>query len=66
MEELTATQEEMSRKERDYLIRIAELEQKLKEPARGNDWAMAEQMQETLQIQLEALKITQAELSRKR
>ena len=66
MEELTATQEEMSRKERDYLIRIAELEQKLKEPARGNDWAMAEQMQETLQIQLETLKITQAELSRKR
>ncbi len=65
MEELTATQEEMGRKEKDYLLRIAELEEKVKKPVKGDDWAMAAEVEKSLQISLEALKITQEELSKK-
>jgi hypothetical protein len=64
MEELTATQEEMSRKEREYLLKIKELEEKLKTPTRGDDWAIAAELEQQLQIQLEALKITQEALSK--
>ena len=65
MEELTATQEEMGRKEKDYLLKIAQLEEKLKEPSTDNDWKLAAEMEKSLQISLEALKITQEELSRR-
>jgi hypothetical protein len=64
MEELTATQEEMSRKEREYLHKIKDLEEKLKKPIQGDDWALASELEQQLQIQLEALKITQESLSR--
>jgi hypothetical protein len=64
MEELTATQEEMSRKEREYLLKIKDLEEKLKKPAQGDDWTLANELEQQLQIQLEALKITQESLSR--
>lgn len=59
MEELTATQEEMSRKERDYVLQIKELEERLKDPAHGDDWATAKEMEKVLRINLEALNIIQ-------
>ena len=59
MEELTATQEEMSRKERDYVLQIKELEERLKDPAHGDDWATAKDMEKALRINLEALNIIQ-------
>ncbi len=59
MEELTATQEEMSRKERDYLLKIKELEDSLKDPARGDDWAVAKEMERTLHINIEALRLAE-------
>jgi len=65
MEELTATQEEMGRKEKDYLLKISELEAKLKQPSRGDDWAMAAEVERSLKISLEALRITQQELQEK-
>ena len=65
MEELTATQEEMGRKEKDYLLKIAQLEVKLSEPSIGVDWKIAAEMEKSLQISLETLKITQGELTRK-
>jgi hypothetical protein len=100
MEELTATQEEMSRKERDYIERIKALEaqgnpqelehelQKAKhelsilqqqfrarvdelehqldaKPMRSDDWQRAEEVENMLKINLEAIKITQSELNLK-
>jgi len=65
MEELTATQEEMARKERDYLLRIKELEEKAQEKTPGDDWAIAAEMERHLKINLEALKITQDTLSKR-
>ena len=61
MEELTATQEEMSRKERDYILKIKELEEKLKDPAHGDDWAIAKEMEQTLRANLDSLRIVQEE-----
>jgi hypothetical protein len=65
MEELTATQEEMSRKERDYILKIKELEASLKDPARGDDWAVASEMERTLKVNLEAIRVAQEELEAK-
>ena len=65
MEELTATQEEMSRKERDYILKIKELEASLKDPTRGDDWAVAIEMERTLKINLEAIRVAQEELEAK-
>jgi hypothetical protein len=100
MEELQATQEELSRKEQDYIERIRQLEteggkqaeealQQLKDeasrkeeeyhnkvrelerrlserPAKSQDWALAEEVEKDLRMQLEALRITQEELNRKK
>jgi len=99
MEELQATQEEIARKERDYVARIrelesrpddntreellhfreevkrkenhykqliAELEQKLEEkPLRENDWELAREVEKTLKINLEALRLAQLEQERR-
>lgn len=62
MEELTATQEEMSRKEHDYVLKIKELEEKLKDPLRGDDWAIAKEMERTLQVNLDSLRVAREEL----
>lgn len=98
MEELQATQEELARKERDYINRIADLENQVnsggdfkqqlrdleqelaqKETEYRNnltnleqklttkseqsaDWALAEQVEKELKINLEAIKITRREL----
>ena len=93
MEELQATQEEMARKEKDYVLRIEELEvgstddheeqisvlregfamkeKELKQtisdlqhklaqkPERSDDWALAEEVANTLKVQLEGLRISQ-------
>lgn len=57
---------ELSRKERDYQERIKNLEKELaQKPVKGDDWAIAEEMEKTFNIQLEALRITQEELNRK-
>ncbi len=59
MEELTATQEEMSRKEAEYVQQIRDLEENLSKQAPGDDWAEVQNLEKTLRINLEALRITQ-------
>jgi putative methionine-R-sulfoxide reductase with GAF domain len=101
MEELQATQEEIARKERGYIHRIEELENKAADNSaltaleksnanllqrektylekigelkkiqqqpvsRADDWQVAEELAHTLKTNLEALAITQEELSRKK
>jgi len=66
-EDLRKLHEETRRKEEHYKQLISELEQKLDEkPAHGNDWALAQDVEKALKINLEALRITQLELERKR
>lgn len=62
MEELTATQEEMGRKEKDYLLKISDLEEKLNQPRQGDDWALATETERSLKMNLEALEITRQAL----
>ncbi len=58
--------DELTRKERDYQHKINEIELKLSQKsAHGNDWALAEEVEKTLKISLEAIKITQQEFERK-
>lgn len=65
--ELIALSEQWAGKERELQTKIQQLEQELeKKPARGDDWAVAEELDKALRINLEALKITQEELNRKR
>jgi len=65
-EDLRKLQEETRRKEEHYKQLITELEQKLDEkPTRGDDWALAQEVEKALKINLEALRITQQELERK-
>jgi hypothetical protein len=65
MEELTATQEEMFRKEQDYILKINQLENQKHEVAKGDDWAIAADLEKTLRIQLEALDTAQRAMSEK-
>lgn len=56
-----------SRVEADYQSKIRSLENELMvATSKGDDWKMAEEVEKTLSIQLQALKITQEELNRKR
>lgn len=65
-EDLRKLQEETRRKEEHYKQLITELEQKLDEkPTRGDDWALAQEVEKALKINLEALRITQQEVERK-
>ncbi len=65
-EDLRKLQEETRRKEEHYKQLISELEQKVDEkPARGDDWAIAGEVEKALKINLEALRITRQELERK-
>jgi putative methionine-R-sulfoxide reductase with GAF domain len=53
-------------KEREYQSRIEELKRQLAEkPAPGEDWELAREVEKTLQINLQALQITEDELRRK-
>jgi GAF domain-containing protein len=57
---------QLSRRESELYSKITELEKKLAEkPQHGDDWALAEEVEKTLKIQLEALKITQEEIKKK-
>jgi GTP1/Obg family GTP-binding protein len=65
-EEAEALRADFARREREYLANIKELERQLAQlPVKGEDWQVAEEMEKTLSIHLEALKITQEELTRK-
>jgi hypothetical protein len=56
-----------ARKEKDYQSKIKSLEMELSTAfTKGDDWKIAEEVEKTLSIQLQALKITQEELNRKR
>jgi GAF domain-containing protein len=65
-EDVVRLKDEMTRKERDYQTRIKELEVRINQkPIRSDDWALAEEVEKSLKMNLEALKITQQELERK-
>jgi GAF domain-containing protein len=65
-EETEALKADFARREREHLSRVQELEKQLSQlPAKGDDWQLAEEMEKTLSIHLEALKITGEELNRK-
>jgi GAF domain-containing protein len=52
--------------EQEYQYKIKSLEQKLADmPAKGNDWAVAEEVERTLRFQLEAMKITEESTNKK-
>ncbi len=54
------------RKEQEFQATIDVLKKQLLEkPAHGEDWELAKEVEKTLKINLEALEITQAELTRK-
>jgi putative methionine-R-sulfoxide reductase with GAF domain len=56
---------ELAAKERGYQDQLRQLESKLaQKPAKGDDWATAEEMEKTLRIQLEALRIAGEELKK--
>ncbi len=62
--ELENTRLEHQHRQQSSEKRIRELETKLAEkPMRSEDWALAQEMEQTLKIQLEAMKITDQELS---
>jgi putative methionine-R-sulfoxide reductase with GAF domain len=66
-EELQQVKEDASRKEQEYHNKVRELERKLAErPAQTLDWELAEQVEKDLRAQLEALRITQEELNKKK
>ncbi len=64
--EIEALKRQWFTKEVAYQQSVAELQQQLaQKPARSDDWQLAEEVEKTLQLQLEALQITQEELTRK-
>jgi GAF domain-containing protein len=59
--------EEFAARELEYQKQLADLKRQLDEkPGKGEDWAIAESVEQTLKINLEAIRITQEELNRKR
>lgn len=64
--ELEAVKEKSQKTERELRSKIEELSCQLADkPMRGDDWAVAEEVEKTLKVSLEAIKITQEELDRK-
>lgn len=64
--ELQKTKHELSALQQQFRARVEELERQLDaKPTRANDWQRAEEVESMLKINLEALKITQAELNLK-
>jgi putative methionine-R-sulfoxide reductase with GAF domain/HAMP domain-containing protein len=56
----------LSRKEMEFRGQIRDLELKLaQQPAKAEDWQVAEDVQKALKFQMEALRITEEELARK-
>jgi methyl-accepting chemotaxis protein len=63
LEEVTS---DFIRKERDHLEKINALEKQLSQkPEKADDWQIAEEVVQTLKVNLKALEITQEELNRK-
>lgn len=63
-QELQKTRHELSVLQQQYRSRLEELERQLDaKPVRADDWQRAEEVESMLKINLEALKITQAELN---
>lgn len=61
--EIARRTDDFTRKEQQYQQQIRELERKLtQKPNRTEDWALAEEVEKTLRLQVEALRITQEEL----
>jgi GAF domain-containing protein len=59
---------ELTSKEQEYHNKVRELERKIADKqlqGHGDDWALATEVEKTLRIQLEALKITEEELKKK-
>lgn len=53
-------------KEKDYKDQLTSLESKLSQKAaKGDDWILAEEIEKTLKIQVEAMRITQEEFNKK-
>jgi GAF domain-containing protein len=64
--ELERTRKELAELRERHTSTIEQLQRKLDaKPARSDDWAVVEEVERTLKTNLEALKITQEELSRK-
>jgi GAF domain-containing protein len=65
-DEHETVKESLNKKVQEYQSKVRELEIKLAEkPDREPDWALAEQVEKELRIQLEALKISAEELKKK-
>lgn len=64
-DELEETQRAMKRLQAEYDARVKDLEEKLREkPVHGDDWAMAEEVARSLQVNLEAVQVMREELTR--
>jgi putative methionine-R-sulfoxide reductase with GAF domain len=60
--ELTKLKQDTSLREQTYRQQLKALEDKLaSKPAKGDDWALAEEIENTLKVQVEALRIAQEE-----
>jgi hypothetical protein len=65
-EEIAKLKEEFARQEQTYQQQIRELEIKVSQtPKVGEDWALADEIEKTLKIQLEAMRITQEEFNKR-
>jgi putative methionine-R-sulfoxide reductase with GAF domain len=61
-EEILKLKEELTRKEHTFAQQLKDLETKLaQKPVRAGDWVLAEEIEKTLKIQVEALRIAQEE-----
>lgn len=61
--DLETVRQELVRKERDYQTKIHELEKQVaQKPLKADDWELAQEVERTLRINLDALKITREEL----
>jgi GAF domain-containing protein len=65
-QELEKVREQATKNEHELKLKIEDLSRQLAEkPAHSDDWAVAEEVEKALKLNLEAIKITQEELSRK-
>ncbi len=62
--ERAALQEELATKEQEHQALLRKLELKSQEKPKEDDWALAQQVEKELKINLEAIKITSEELIR--
>jgi GAF domain-containing protein len=64
-EQIASLSKNFHEKESQFKRTIAELQERLNQkPERGDDWAVAEEVEKTLKFQLEALRVTQEEIEK--